>query len=53
MLEDKIQELLNKYSNNCHDKKTNIKIKNEECEKMLKYIQSKLLPEQKNIKHQK
>tara|TARA_Y100000389_G_scaffold200621_2_gene241465 strand:+ start:8962 stop:9126 length:165 start_codon:yes stop_codon:yes gene_type:complete len=47
---DKVEEIIEKYSNECINKKTNTKINNEKCDKMLLYLQTKLLPKNNNKK---
>ena len=47
---DRVQEIIEKYSNQCIDKKTNTRINNDKCDKMLLYLQTKLLPKNNNEK---
>ena len=46
---DKLEEILEKYSNNCIDKNNNVVI-SEECNRLLLYLQRNMLPKSRNEK---
>ena len=45
---DKLEETIEKYSNECIDN-NNDAIKSVECKKMLLYLQQKMLPKSRNV----
>jgi hypothetical protein len=49
---DKLEETIEKYSNECIDN-NNDAIKSVECKKMLMYLQQKMLPKSRNVMLQK
>jgi len=46
---DKLEEIIEKYSNICIDKNNNVVI-NEECNRLLLYLQRNMLPKSRNEK---